>query len=144
MADLRLAVALGFLALAGCTARTGENGTMARLDYVELPASEVAETRRFYEQAFGWTMTAFAPTYAATTSGDTDLGLQSDPGEKPASPLPVLNVADLEAALERVKAAGGVIVKPITEFPGGRRFHFRDPSGNELAVWQPAGTDGPP
>ena len=108
---------------------------MARLDYVELPADDLAQTRRFYEQAFGWTMTEFAPTYAATTTGDTDVGLDSDRENRPERPLPVIQVKDLEAALASVQAAGGEIFKPIFAFPGGRRFHFRDPSGNELAVW---------
>src|SRR5688500_12584932 len=109
---------------------------MARLDYVELPATDIAATRRFYERAFGWTMTEFAPTYCATTSGDTDLGLQSDAAERPAAPLPIIQVKELETVLAAVEAAGGQIVQPIRSFPGGRRFHFQDPSGNELAVWE--------
>ena len=108
---------------------------MARLDYLELPADNLPQTRSFYEQAFGWTMTEFAPTYAATTTGDTDVGLDADPAERPKAPLPVIQVDDLEAALASVESAGGVIVRPIFRVPGGRRFHFRDPSGNELAVW---------
>ena len=111
---------------------------MARLDYVELPATDIAATRAFYEQAFGWSMTQFAPSYAATTSGDTDVGLQADATERPAAPLPVIQVKDLEAALAAVESTGGNIVKPIRAFPGGRRFHFADPSGNELAVWEAA------
>ena len=111
---------------------------MARLDYVELPGTDIAATRSFYESAFGWSMTQFAPTYAATTTGDTDIGIQSSVPDKPAAPLPVIQVNDLEASLASVEAAGGQILKPITAFPGGRRFHFRDPSGNELAVWQAA------
>jgi predicted enzyme related to lactoylglutathione lyase len=111
---------------------------MARLDYVELPGTDIAATRSFYEQAFGWTMTQFAPTYAATVSGDTDIGIQASPPDRPAAPLPVIQVKDLEAYLAAVESAGGRIVKPITAFPGGRRFHFRDPSGNELAVWEAA------
>ncbi len=111
---------------------------MARLDYVELPGTDIAATRSFYERAFGWTMTEFAPTSAATTTGDTDIGVQSSPPDRPAAPLPVIQVADLEAALASVEAAGGHIVKPIRNFPGGRRFHLTDPSGNELAVWQAA------
>ena len=110
---------------------------MARLDYVELPATEIAGTREFYEQAFGWTLTEFAPSYAATTTGDTDVGLDSG-ADKPGAPLPVIQVPDLEAALAAVERAGGTIVKPIFPFPGGRRFHFRDPGGNELAAWQAA------
>ena len=111
---------------------------MARLDYLELPAGDIDSTRAFYEGAFGWSMTQFAPTYAATTSGDTDVGLQADEGERPSKPLAVIRVDDLEASLAAVEAAGGVIVRPILSFPGGRRFHFTDPSGNELAVWQTA------
>ena len=111
---------------------------MARLDYVELPATQIPATRSFYEQAFGWTMTEFAPTYAATTTGDTDIGLDADAANKPEVPLPVIQVQDLEAALAAVERAGGTIVKPIFPFPGGRRFHFRDPSGNGLAAWQAA------
>ena len=107
---------------------------MARLNYVELPAGDIAATRRFYEGAFGWTLAAFGPTYAATTTGDTDIGLQGNPAEAGAAPLPVIEVADLDAALAAVKRAGGVVVVPIFAFPGGRRFHFRDPSGNILAV----------
>lgn len=111
---------------------------MARLDYVELPATDIAATRGFYEQAFGWSMTQFAPTYSATTTGDTDVGLQSSVPDRPAAPLPVIQVEDLEAALAAVERAGGTIVQPIRSFPGGRRFHFRDPSGNELAAWETA------
>jgi len=111
---------------------------MARLDYVELPATGIAATRAFYERAFGWTMTEFAPTYAATTTGDTDIGLDADQADRPKAPLPVIQVSDLEAALAAVESAGGTIVKPIYAFPGGRRFHFRDPSGNELAAWEAA------
>ena len=109
-----------------------------RLNYVELPATDIAKTKRFYEAAFGWSLTEFAPTYAGTTTGDVDIGLQADRAEAPKAPLPVVHVADLEAALKAVTTAGGVITKPIFAFPGGRRFHFRDPSGNELAVWQTA------
>lgn len=110
----------------------------ARLNYVELPATDIAKTKKFYETAFGWSFTEFAPTYAGTTTGDVDIGLQADRAEAPKAPLPVIHVENLEVALKGVTAAGGVITKPIFSFPGGRRFHFRDPSGNELAVWQTA------
>lgn len=107
---------------------------MARLNYVELPAGQLPETRTFYERAFGWQMTAFGPDYAATTTGDTDVGLHGDLADATKAPLPVIDVPDLEAALKAVEAAGGRVVRPIFQFPGGRRFHFLDPSGNELAV----------
>ena len=107
---------------------------MARLNYVELPVADIAAAKLFYEAAFGWEMIAFGPTYAATLSGDTDIGLQGDAAEATKAPLPVIDVPDLEAALAAVEAAGGRIVRPIFAFPGGRRFHFLDPSGNELAA----------
>ena len=109
---------------------------MARIDYVELPSATAHElTRGFYARAFGWEFTNYAPTYSATTNGSTDVGLQGDPSEALAAPLPVIRVDDLEKALEAVTKAGGVIARPIFTFPGGRRFQFIDPSGSELAVW---------
>ncbi len=107
---------------------------MARLNYVELPVSDTGAARAFYEAAFGWSLSEFGPTYAATVTGDTDIGLQGDCAEATEAPLPVIEVTDLEAALAAVDAAGGRIVRPIFAFPGGRRFHFLDPSGNELAA----------
>ena len=107
-----------------------------RIDYVELPSSTAHElTRAFYARAFGWDFTAYGPTYSATTNGITDLGLQGDRSDGISAPLPVVRVDDLEAALAAVSEAGGVIARPIFEFPGGRRFHFIEPGGNELAVW---------
>lgn len=112
---------------------------MARIDYVELPSATAHElTRGFYAKAFGWTFTDFGPDYAATTSGDVDVGLNGQREEALAAPLPVIRVDHLEAALDAVIKAGGVIARPIFAFPGGRRFHFIDPSGSELAVWEAA------
>jgi predicted enzyme related to lactoylglutathione lyase len=110
-----------------------------RLDYVELPAGKLEQSVSFYEAAFGWTLARFGPSYAATTSGDTDVGLQGDPSAAPKAPLPVIRVDDVDAAASAVEAAGGDIIRPAFDFPGGRRFHFRDPSGNEVAVWQSTG-----
>ncbi len=107
---------------------------MARLNYVELPVGDVAVARTFYEAAFGWSLTGFGPTYAATMTGDVDLGLQGDAGEATAAPLAVIAVDDLEAAEAAVIAAGGRVTRAAFAFPGGRRFHFADPAGNELAV----------
>lgn len=112
---------------------------MARLNYVELPIRDVAAVKGFYEQAFGWVFTDYGPDYAATTSGDTDLGLNGDTAQWTAQLLPVIQVEDLEAALAQVRAAGGIITLPIFAFPGGRRFHFRDPHGHELAAMQADG-----
>lgn len=110
-----------------------------RIDYVELPSATAHElTRAFYGKAFGWRFTECGPTYSATTNGTTDVGLQGDPADALSTVLPVIRVDDLETAFDAVSAAGGVIAKPIFAFPGGRRFHFIDPSGNELAVWSAA------
>jgi predicted enzyme related to lactoylglutathione lyase len=107
---------------------------MARLNYVELPVTDVGAAKAFYEAAFGWELSEFGPSYAATLTGDTDIGLQGDAAEATQAPLPVVDVPSLEAAQAAVLAAGGRIVRPVFAFPGGRRFHFLDPSGNELAA----------
>jgi predicted enzyme related to lactoylglutathione lyase len=108
----------------------------ARIDYVELPSVTAHElTRAFYSKAFGWTFTDYGPDYSATGNGTTDVGLQGDGDEALAAPLPVIRVTDLDAAFQSVVDARGVIARPIFAFPGGRRFHFIDPGGNELAVW---------
>jgi len=107
-----------------------------RIDYVELPSATAHElTSAFYGKAFGWKFTDYGPTYSATANGTADLGLQGDPSGALAAPLPVVRVDDLEAAFDAVTKVGGVIARPIFSFPGGRRFHFIDPSGSELAVW---------
>lgn len=107
---------------------------MARLNYVELPVRDIATASAFYEAAFGWSLTPFGPSYAATLTGDTDIGLQGDADEATRAPLPVVEVDALEATLAAVEAAGATIVRPIFAFPGGRRFHFLDPGGNEVAA----------
>jgi predicted enzyme related to lactoylglutathione lyase len=107
----------------------------ARLNYVELPAGGIGASRAFFQAAFGWSLTEYGPDYAATVGNGCDLGLHGDLSDATAAPLPVIEVDDLEAALMAVEAAGGAIVRPIFAFPGGRRFHFREPSGNEMAVY---------
>jgi uncharacterized protein len=107
-----------------------------RICFVELPAASVGPVKAFYSEAFGFAMTDFGPTYACTMSGDVDLGLQADSKETSRAPLPVIQVDSLEAAEALVKRAGGSITKAAFGFPGGRRFHFRDPAGNELAAMQ--------
>ena len=103
-----------------------------KVDYVELPGGELSATKAFYAAAFGWRFTDYGPTYAAFEEG-LDGGFQGE--EAADKPLVVLYAHDLEAMEAKVKAAGGQIIRPIFTFPGGRRFHFRDPAGNELAVW---------
>jgi predicted enzyme related to lactoylglutathione lyase len=112
------------------------------IDYVELPSITAHElTRGFYAKAFGWAFTDYGPDYAATSGGPVDVGLNGQPDEALSAPLPVIRVDDVDAALDAVAKAGGVIARPIFAFPGGRRFHFIDPSGSELAVWQTVAED---
>ncbi|HVJ03690.1 MAG TPA: VOC family protein [Sphingomonas sp.] len=108
---------------------------MARISYVELPVKQVGAVRDFYAGAFGWEFTDFGPEYSATTGGDVDLGLNGSSDHAIAQLLPIIEVQNLEDALDRVTAADGIITVPIFAFPGGRRFHFRDPAGNELGVF---------
>ena len=110
---------------------------MAKLNYVELPVQSTATAKTFFSAAFGWSFTDFGDDYAATMSGETNLGLNGDRSQWTSAPLAVIEVEDLEATLTAVTGAGGTITQPIFAFPGGRRFHFRDPSGNELAAMQP-------
>lgn len=109
---------------------------MARINFIELPARDLGAARRFYSAVFGWELTDFGPSYSCTMTGQVDLGLQGDMSEATATPLPVVLVDDLDAAEAAVAKAGGTISKPVFSFPGGRRFHFRDPNGLELAIMQ--------
>jgi uncharacterized protein len=105
-----------------------------KVDYVEMPGGGLPATKAFYAQAFGWGFTDYGPEYAAFTEG-LDGGFFTGGEGAVAKPLVILYAHDLEAMEAKVRAAGGAIVKPIFSFPGGRRFHFTDPAGNELAVW---------
>src|ERR1700761_1100678 len=100
-----------------------------KLDYLELPGGDLPAQKAFYADAFGWRFTDYGPDYAAFAEG-LDGGFYAGAG---AAPVPVLYAHDLEAMQAKVPQAGGTIVRPIFDFPGGRRFHFRDPAGNELA-----------
>lgn len=116
------------------------------IDYIEIPVKDLSLSKEFYSQAFGWRFQDYHPTYAGfllSEKGREMGGLavvenledfNSSPG-KAAVPLVILFSTDLEASLESVKNAGGDIVEAIFSFPGGRRFHFKDPNGHTLAVW---------
>lgn len=106
-----------------------------RIDYVELPATDIEEVKRFYSDIFGWEFTDYGPEYTSFTDGRLSGGFRAAPNVTPGGPLVVLYATDLEAIEARVRESGGRIVRETFEFPGGRRFHFTDPSGNELAVW---------
>jgi predicted enzyme related to lactoylglutathione lyase len=109
------------------------------IDYVEINVgSAMAPTRAFYEQAFGWTFNDYGPEYAGIrwTSGEGEVGglNAARPGSR-GGVLVLLYSADLDATVEAVGAAGGEVVEGPYDFPGGRRFHFLDPAGNELGVF---------
>jgi len=106
------------------------------IDYIELSVTDVAEAKRFYGAAFGWQFNDYGPDYAGIQGDSREMGgLAKSDSVQPGGPLVVLYSEDLEASVTAVKEAGGQIVKEIFEFPGGRRFQFSDPAGNELAVW---------
>jgi uncharacterized protein len=102
--------------------------------YLEFPATDLPATKRFYQQVFGWKFTDYGPDYASFDDGHVTGGFTRDNPGPGTAPLAVIFNEDLEAARARVKQGGGAIVKDIFSFPGGRRFHFSDPSGNVLAV----------
>ena len=111
--------------------------TVTPINYIELPVTDMVAAKAFYTAAFGWTYQDYGPTYAAFTNAGLDGGFDAAAERKPSrdGALVVLFEKDLEACQARVEQAGGDIAMPIFGFPGGRRFQFIDPSGNELAVW---------
>ena len=106
-----------------------------RIDYIELPAPDVAASKTFYRAAFGWEFTDYGPDYSSFADGRLAGGLTKEGKPAKGGVLVVIFAVDLADAERRVRQAGGRIVKPAFSFPGGRRFHFTDPGGNELAVW---------
>jgi hypothetical protein len=106
-----------------------------RIDYIEIPVTDVARGKRFYQAAFGWEFTDYGPDYTSFADGRLSGGLRKAPAPPAGGVLVVIYAADLEALRGRVLAAGGKLVGQDHVFPGGRRFHFTDPAGNELAVW---------
>jgi uncharacterized protein len=111
--------------------------TSYQIDYLEFPSSDGLKTRRFFEEAFDWSFVSYGPTYHAIEAAGIDAGIQGDPTESTDAPLPVVRTSDLEAAQRAVELAGGVLTRGPFDFPGGRRFHFREPGGCEMAVWVP-------
>ena len=106
------------------------------INYLELTVPDVAAAKAFYAAAFGWTFTDYGPDYASFSAADAGLDGGFAAGTPtPGGPLVVLYADDLEATQAKIESAGGRVTKPIFDFPGGRRFHFADGCGNELAVW---------
>jgi len=112
--------------------------TPNKINYVELPARDLALNKAFFSRVFGWGFKDYGPQYTAFENAGLDGGFfQANFCSRPqtGAALIVLFSDDLETTLNDVKSAGGTIEQEIFEFPGGRRFHFLDPCGNEWAVW---------
>ena len=106
-----------------------------RMDYIEFPATDVQGAKAFYQEVFGWEFTDYGPDYTSFHDGRLAGGFRRMDEVSPGGVLVVLYAVDLEGARERVVEAGGAVTREIFSFPGGRRFHFTDPGGNEVAVW---------
>ncbi|WP_349791711.1 VOC family protein [Xanthomonas sp. WHRI 7064] len=108
-----------------------------RIDYVEFASLDLEASRAFFEAVFDWQFQAYGPDYLAFNDGRLDGGFYRATAVAPADagPLVVLYADELDPMAEQILAAGGEIVKPVFGFPGGSRFHFREPGGNTLAVW---------
>ena len=108
-----------------------------QMDYIEFPATDIAATKAFYNHVFSWQFQDWGPGYTSFNDGRLGGGFNSE--TKPASAgsgtLVVLYATSLDDIKRKVVEAGGKIVQETFEFPGGKRFHFADPNGNELAVW---------
>jgi uncharacterized protein len=112
------------------------------VSYVEFPAKDLEATKQFFSAAFGWSFVDYGPDYISFSNQGVDGGFfrsQQCSSTKNGGALIVLLSQDLEATEAKVKKAGGIICQGIFSFPGGRRFHFIEPSGNELAVWSTVG-----
>lgn len=106
------------------------------IDYIEFIVADIERSKAFYGRAFDWTFTGYGPDYTAFSDGQLEGGLTTQGTPDPnGGPLVILYAKNLETCLDAVKRADGKIAKEIFTFPGGRRFHFTDPDGYELAVW---------
>lgn len=105
------------------------------INYVEFKAKDLERIKQFYQQAFGWDFTDYGPTYVAFSNSGLQGGFEKSDEEIINGALVVLYHEDLKAIKTQIIEAGGIISLDIFSFPGGHRFHFTDPSGNELAVW---------
>ena len=110
-------------------------GQEHRIDYIEFGATDIGRTKQFYQQVFGWKFEDYGPDYTSFQDGRLSGGFTKDAPVRPPNPLVVIYATRLEDTEGKIKQAGGKIARKTYSFPGGRRFHFTDPSGNELAVW---------
>ncbi|HUQ53650.1 MAG TPA: VOC family protein [Gammaproteobacteria bacterium] len=106
------------------------------IDYIEFTVRDLGVAKRFYAAAFGWQFNDYGPEYAGIKGGTGEVGgLHQTSDARTTGPLVILYSKDLDRTVAAVKSAGGKILREPYAFPGGRRFHFTDPSGNELGVW---------
>jgi predicted enzyme related to lactoylglutathione lyase len=141
MAGLSLAAALGPQAQAATAQAATAQAATAKAaaphtpSYIEFNVADPVRAKAFYGAVFGWSFTDYGPDYASFATVGANGGFARGRPGGAGGPLMVFPVADLEGAQDRVKAAGGTVTKPIFSFPGGRRFHFRDMDGYEVAAW---------
>lgn len=113
-----------------------------KINYVEFPSSDLKATKSFFSTVFGWSFQDYGPDYTAFSNAGLEGGFfksELKANTANGSALVVLYSSNLEETRSKVVEAGGSIAKDIFSFPGGRRFHFTEPSGNELAVWSDKG-----
>lgn len=109
-----------------------------KINYVEFPVKDMEATKAFFTKVFGWSFTDYGPDYSAFSNEGLDGGFFKSGlsvSTKKGSALIIFYSNNLEQTQSKIEQAGGIIIKPIFSFPGGRRFHFGDPNGNEYAVW---------
>lgn len=113
-----------------------------KINYVEFPAKDIERTKAFFTEVFGWSFVDYGPDYTAFLNAGIDGGFYKSElacSSENGSALVVFYSKELEQTQSKIEGAGGTIIKPIFSFPGGRRFHFADPNGNEYAVWSELG-----
>jgi predicted enzyme related to lactoylglutathione lyase len=116
-------------------ASMGIHGKDRQIDNIELNVNDIARSKAFYGSVFGWRFVDYGPTYTEFSDGRLAGGFTTGEPVRPGGPLIILYADDLEGTQLRLKAAGAIISREVFAFPGGRRFHFIDPDGYELAVW---------
>ncbi|PWF22543.1 VOC family protein [Corticimicrobacter populi] len=109
--------------------------SIPQIDNIEFNVTDIARSKAFYGAAFGWSFVDYGPTYTEFSDGRLKGGFTTGEAVRPGGPLVILYTDDLAQTQQRVEAAGARISRAVFEFPGGRRFHFIDPDGYELAVW---------
>ena len=135
MRNILLMAGLGLAAALAPQARAATANAQPTPAYIEFNVADPVRAKAFYGAVFGWRFTDYGPDYASFSTGGANGGFARGAPGGAGGPLMVFPTADLEGAQARVTAAGGTVTKPIFSFPGGRRFHFRDLDGYDVAAW---------